>query len=597
MTTARIVRRDTPAFGAWPESVHPVLCRVYAARGVHGLQDAQPKLADLLPPASLGGMDAASALLAQAIREQRRIVVAGDFDCDGATGVAVGVRGLRGLGAGHVTYQVPNRMVHGYGLTPTLVDAMAPLRPELVVTVDHGIACIAGVAAAKARGWQVLVTDHHLPGPTLPCADAIVDPNLLAFERCRHGLAQCDECVQAVRANAAFASKALAGVGVLFYLLLATRQRLRDAGWFDATRPEPDLRVLLDLVAVGTVADMVALDANNRALVAAGLRRLRAGACQPGLRALAEVSGRSLARLTAADIGFSIGPRINAAGRLEDMAIGIECLLADDFEHALGLARTLDGINRERRQMQDTMLDQAVALVAAQVDQAACGVCVHDAQWHPGVVGLVASKLKEQLHRPAVAFAPSGPDGAQWRGSARSIPGFHIRDALAEIDAAQPGLMVRFGGHAMAAGLSIEPANIAAFAQVFDALARERIAPELLDSVILSDGELDADAATLELAQLLREGGPWGQGYPEPVFDGVFAVTQWRVVGERHLKLQLETGGQSFDAIQFGGWHGQPPPARLHIAYRLDVNHWRDAEQLQLLVVHREQADTVSPLA
>lgn len=588
MTTPRIVRRDIVALGDWPESVHPVLRAVYAARGVHDPREVCPRLPDLLPPNALGGMDAASALLADAIGAGRRIVVVGDFDCDGATGVAVGVRGLRMLGARHVAYQVPNRLVHGYGLTPALVEEMEPLRPDLLVTVDNGIACVAGIAAARARGWQVLVTDHHLPGPMLPCADAIVDPNLLAFERCRHGQAQCDECAQDMQVNAAFGSRALAGVGVLFYLLLATRQRLRDAGRFDAAGSEPDLRTLLDLVAVGTVADMVPLDANNRALVAAGLRRLRAGQCQPGLRALAQVAGKPLHRLTASDIGFFIGPRINAAGRLEDMAIGIECLLADDFEHALELAHTLDGINRDRRQMQETMLDEAIAIAAATVDGTVAGVCVRDAQWHPGVVGLVASKLKERLHRPTVAFAPAGPDSEQWRGSARSIPGFHIRDALAQIDAAQPGMIARFGGHAMAAGLSIEPTRIDDFAKAFDAVARAHIAPEMLDAVILSDGQLQPDTLTLELAQALREGGPWGQGHPEPVFDGVFAVTSWRVVGQHHLKLQLETGGLRFDAMHFGGVDLTPPPARIRIAYRLDVNHWRDTVSLQLLVAHRE---------
>ncbi|MBS0463106.1 MAG: DHH family phosphoesterase [Proteobacteria bacterium] len=587
MNHARIVRRDSDAQGDWPADLHPVLRRIFAARGAHCMQAARPKLTDLLPPSALGGIDAASALLAEAIRGDRRIVVVGDFDCDGATGVAVGVRGLRLLGAQHVAYQVPQRMVHGYGLSPALVEAMQPLRPDLLVTVDNGIACVAGVAAARQRGWQVLVTDHHLPGAALPLADAIVDPNLLAFARCRHDLAQCAQCERDVRANAAFAGKSLAGVGVLFYLLLATRARLRDEGWFDASRREPDLSVLLDLVAVGTVADMVVLDVNNRALVAAGLRRLRAGRCQPGLRALAEVSGRALERLTSADIGFSIGPRINAAGRLEDMSVGIECLLTDDAEHALELARTLDGINRQRRQVQDQMLEEAIAIAAASVDSSSAGVCVHDEGWHAGVVGLVASKLKERLHRPVLAFAPAGSDSEEWRGSARSIPGFHIRDALAEIDTRHPGLILRFGGHAMAAGLGLARADLARFAAAFDALARERIAPELLEAVLLSDGELEPAATSLDLAQQLRDAGPWGQGFPEPLFDGRFTVMDWRVVGERHLKLVLQAGGRTFDAIEFGGWLGQPPPAAVHIAYRLDVNHWRDTAALQLLIAHR----------
>lgn len=594
MTTARIVRREAVACGEWPDDVHPVLRRVYAARGVFRPDQARPKLADLLPPDALGGIEAATSLLGDAIRRDRRIVVVGDFDCDGATGVAVGVRGLRMLGARHVAYQVPHRVLHGYGLTPALVAAMEPLRPELVVTVDSGIACLAGVAEAKSRGWQVLVTDHHLPGADLPAADAIVNPNLLSFRRCAHGYAQCEPCASDVRANAAFASRALAGVGVLFYVLLATRRRLRAEGWFDAVqgRAEPDLSTLLDLVAVGTVADMVPLDANNRALVAAGLRRLRAGACQPGLRALADVAGRRLDRLTAGDIGFSIAPRLNAAGRLEDMAIGIECLLDDDASRAVELARTLDAINRERRDVQEGMVADADRFATIGNDEAMrAAVCVHDADWHPGVVGLVASKLKDRLHRPVVAFAPAEPGSDQWRGSARSIPGFHVRDALAEVQATHPGLIGRFGGHAMAAGLTMAGRDIPAFAQAFEDVARARIAPELLEATILSDGELDPADASLDLALQLRSGGPWGQGFPEPVFDGAFEVASWRVVGERHLKLQLvASGGRRFDAIEFGGWRDEPPPASVRIAYRLDVNEWRDASSVQMVVVHREPA-------
>jgi len=560
----RIVRREAPAPGEWP-GVHPVLRRVYAARGVGAPSAIPSRLADLLPPDTLGGIDAAARLLAEAVRTDRRIVVVGDFDCDGATGVAVGVRGLRMLGARHVAFQVPHRVLHGYGLTPGLVDAMEPLRPELVVTVDNGIACHAGIAAAKARGWDVLVTDHHLPGPKLPPADVIVNPNV---------------------PGDGFASKALAGVGVLFYVLLATRRRLREAG----PGADADLSQLLDLVAVGTVADMVPLDANNRILVAAGLRRLREGRCQPGLRALADVAGRRLDRLVANDIGYAIAPRINAAGRLEDMAIGIECLLADDPSRAAELARVLDAINRERRGVQEDMLDDAGRCMAVELADGAAGVCVHDALWHPGVVGLVAGKLKERLHRPVVAFAPSAPGSDEWRGSARSIPGFHVRDALAEIDAAHPGLIQRFGGHAMAAGLGLREADLAAFAEAFQAVARARIAPESLDATVLSDGELGADEVSLDLAQQLRWGGPWGQGFPEPLFDGEFGVASWRVVGERHLKFQLERDGRRVEGIEFGGWNETPPPAAVRIAYRLDVNEWRDTCSVQLVVVHREPA-------
>jgi single-stranded-DNA-specific exonuclease len=570
VTAARIVRREAPACADWPEDVHPVLRRVYAARGLRTHAETKLGLADLLSPALMGGIDAAVSLLVEAIRQDRRIVVVGDFDCDGATGVAVGVRGLRMLGARHVAYRVPHRIEHGYGLTPALVDALRVLDPQVVVTVDNGIACHSGIAAAKAQGWSVLVTDHHLPGAVLPPADAIVNPNL---------------------AGDIFPSKALAGVGTLFYLLLATRQRLRGEGWFDISRfaqGEPDLACLLDLVAVGTIADMVPLDANNRVLVAAGLRRMRKGQCLPGLRALVEVAGRRLDRLGASDIGFFVAPRLNAAGRLEDMAIGVECLLSDDPAHAAELARTLDAINRERRDVQESMLDDASLLVAATAAGSAVSVCVRDARWHPGVVGLVASKLKDRLHRPVIAFAPAAEAGGEWRGSARSIPGFHIRDALAEVDAMHPGLIRRFGGHAMAAGLSLMQGELDAFAAAFETAASRRIAPELLEAVVMSDGELGPGEFGLDLARRLRDGGPWGQGFPEPQFDGRFEVRSWRVVGERHLKYELDGFGARIDAIEFGGWTGEPPPPSLRIVYRLDINTWRDRESAQLVIVHRE---------
>ncbi|MCM2335686.1 MAG: DHH family phosphoesterase, partial [Pseudomonas sp.] len=418
MASPVLRRRPVPDPAQWPAGLPPLLARVYAARGATTLEDAQPKLTHLLPPDSMGGMDRAVELLADAIAADRRIVVVGDFDCDGATACAVGVRGLRLLGARNVAHAVPNRMVHGYGLSPALVDDLAALQPELIVTVDHGIACHAGIAAAKARGWQVLVTDHHLPGETLPPADAIVDPN---------------------QRGDAFPSKALAGVGVMFYVLLALRRHLRAHGRL--AEPQPDLSVLLDLVAVGTVADLVPLDANNRALVSAGLRRLRAGHGCAGLRALVEVAGRDASRLTAADIGFAIGPRLNAAGRLEDMALGIECLLTDDAAQAREIAALLNEINGERRAVQQQMTDEAeVALARVSLGDAVppLAVCLFDAQWHPGVVGLVASKIKERLHRPVIAFAPAEPGATTLRGSARSIPGFHIRDALADVAARHP---------------------------------------------------------------------------------------------------------------------------------------------------------------
>jgi len=558
----RIVRRPAAPIGDWPDHVPAVLRRVYAARGIASHADAELRLADLLPPDALGGIGAASALLADAIRNDRRIVIVGDFDCDGATGTAVGVRGLRLLGARNVAYQVPHRVLHGYGLSPALVEAMAPLQPELVVTVDNGIACHAGVAAARALGWQVLITDHHLPGAQLPDANAIVNPNCSGDE---------------------FPSKALAGVGVLFYLLLATRRLLR-------LDPQPDLSSLLDLVAVGTVADMVPLDANNRRIVAAGLHRLRRGQCQPGLRALAEVAGRRLEQLTASDIGFAIAPRLNAAGRLEDMALGVECLLADDPTRALELAQILDGINAERRGLQQLMVEDADELLRHAVDASASAICVFDPSWHPGVIGLVASRLKDRLHRPVIAFAPAECGSDDLRGSARSIPGLNIRDALVAVDTARPGLIGRFGGHAMAAGLSLPCAHLDDFIATFVAHASATLDPALLQQDVLSDGPLVADEISRETAQLLRMAGPWGQGFAEPVFDGEFDVLDWRPVGHKHLKLKLRGPGTDaiLNAIQFGGWNGALAPSRVRIAYQLDLDDYRDRNGVQLLVRHLE---------
>jgi single-stranded-DNA-specific exonuclease len=571
MTITRTIhRRDCVVGDDWPATVPPLLRRVYSARGAHDHASARPRLADLLPPDDLLGLDAATALLADAIANDRHVLVVGDFDCDGATACATAVRGLRMLGAARVSHAVPNRMVHGYGLSPALVEELAALQPELLVTVDHGIACHAGIAAAKAHGWQVLVTDHHLPGDALPPADAIVNPN---------------------QRGDGFGSKMLAGVVVIYYVRRALRRRLREAGRFDDGGP--DLSTLLDLVAVGTVADLVPLDANNRALVSAGLRRLRAGQGCAGLQALVEVSGRRAEALTAADIGFAVAPRLNAAGRLEDMALGIECLLCDDPAQARALAAVLDGINAERRAVQQQMVGEAEIALAAVPDAASApriAHCLFDAQWHPGVIGLVASKLKERLHRPVIAFAPGEPGGTLLRGSARSIPGFHIRDALARVEAAQPGLMDRFGGHAMAAGLSLPQVNFEAFESAFLEAATAMIGPELLHDTIASDGELPADAFDIRNACALRDGGPWGQGFPEPLFDGEFTVLSWRPVGTHHLKLELGLAGLRLQAIEFGGWTGTQPPGRVRIAYRLAPDDYRGGNAIQLVVVHREAA-------
>lgn len=572
----RIRRRDVPAHGPWPVHVPPVLQRIYAARGVVNAAGAELKLARLLPPEALGRIDAAVALLAAAIAGDRHVVVVGDFDCDGATGTAVAVRGLRLLGARRVSYRVPHRHRHGYGLSPALVDELASLRPapDLVLTVDSGIACHAGVAAAKAHGWQVLVSDHHLPGATLPDADAIVDPNLDGDP---------------------FPSKALAGVGVVFYLLLALRRHLREAGAF-AAGTEPDLSTLLDLVAVGTVADLVPLDYNNRLLVAAGLRRLREGRAQPGLQALIAIAGRDAAALDAGDIGYALAPRLNAAGRLEDMALGIECLLTDDASRAHELAAVLDRINGERRVLQDRMVEQAEALADAMPAPAGAlppVFCLHDAGWHAGIVGLVASRLKDRLHRPVVAFAPAEGEDGWLKGSARSIPGVHLRDALAAVDAREPGLIARFGGHAMAAGLTLAAAALERFRAALAVEIEGRLAPDLLAGELASDGELAAHELDRPLADALRLAGPWGQGFPEPVFDGEFSVREWRAVGGRHLKMRLlaDGGATPVPAIQFGAWTGVPSPARVRIAYQLATDDFGGRSGVQLLVRALEPVD------
>ena len=548
----------------------PLLQRLYAARGVTDATQAQPKLAQLHAPELMGSMQAAVSLLADAIAGNERILVVGDFDCDGATACAVGVRGLRMLGARDVVHAVPNRMLHGYGLSPSLVAELAPLNPGLLVTVDHGIACHAGVNAAKALGWKVLVTDHHLPGEQLPPADAIVDPNINGD---------------------AFPSKALAGVGVIFYVLMALRRHLRGQGAY-ASVPEPDLLTLLDLVAVGTVADLVALDDNNRALVSAGLRRLRNGQGCVGLQALIEASGRDAARLSASDIGFALGPRLNAAGRLEDMALGIELLLTEDRAQAREIATTLEQINAERRAVQQLMTDDAELAVSRAVLTAEgvrpMAACLFDAQWHPGVVGLVASKMKDRLHRPVIAFAPSEPGGDSLRGSARSIPGFHIRDALALVNASHPGLIEKFGGHAMAAGLSLPHAQLAAFEQAFVEVVERTLDPLSLQQRLLTDGELLPQELDFAHAEALRLAGPWGQGFPEPLFDGHFQVARWQVLKEKHLKLSLRVPGRAepVSAIHFSGWTGNAPANQVHIAYRLVSDDYRGGGAIQLIVEH-----------
>ena len=570
MKPQKIVRRQPVGMAdAMPGSMHPVLRRLYAARGVASARDIDHRLANLLPPQTLGGIDAACALLEDALRGHERIVVVGDFDADGATGTAVAVRGLRALGAADVGYAVPNRLRHGYGLSPAIVGEILARNPRLLITVDNGIAAHAGVAAARAHGMRVVVTDHHLPGASLPDANAIVNPNA---------------------PGDGFASKALAGVGVMFYLLLALRARLRRSGWF-SERAEPDLSTLLDLVALGTVADLVPLDYNNRVLVEAGLRRIRAGRACPGVVGLLEDGKRDPARAVASDLAFAVAPRINAAGRLEDMSIGIECLLCDDPTRARQLAATLGAINSERRELQSAMVDQAAAAVrdrmsAVGADGLAHGVVLFDPGWHQGVVGLVASKLKEALGRPVIACAAAAEGSDEVKASGRSIAGFHLRDALAEIDAREPGLLLRFGGHAMAAGLSLRRQDIDAFSVLFDSVVRERLGAQQLSPELCTDGELAAQDFTLDLAQQLRFGGPWGQGFPEPLFDGVFDVEGWKVVGERHLRLVLRAQGSvaPLTAMYFDAEELMPPPRRLRAVYQLEADEWDGTPRLRLLV-------------
>ncbi|OWP50477.1 single-stranded-DNA-specific exonuclease RecJ [Pseudomonas nitroreducens] len=548
----------------------PLLTRLYAARGVQRAAELDKGLARLIPYQQLKGVDAAVELLVDALEKGQRILYVGDFDADGATASSVGVLALRMLGAAWVDYLVPNRFEYGYGLTPEIVAVALEKRPDLLVTVDNGISSIDGVAAAKAAGLRVLVTDHHLPGPELPAADAIVNPNQPGCE---------------------FPSKAMAGVGVIFYVMLALRARLRERGWFAARGiAEPNLAELLDLVSLGSVADVVPLDANNRILVHQGLARIRAGRARPGLRALLEVAGRDCRRITSTDLGFILGPRLNAAGRLDDMSLGIELLLCEDESVARDMAVQLDQLNQDRKAIEQGMQREALAqLKELPMEEMPFGLCLFDPEWHQGVIGILASRLKERYHRPTIAFADAG-DGTL-KGSARSVPGFHIRDALDAVAARHPGLISKFGGHAMAAGLSLPQENFGAFAAAFDAEVRRQLDEEDLTGRLLSDGQLGAEEFHLELARALRQAGPWGQHFPEPLFHGIFQIIQQRVVGERHLKLVLKTecGSLQLDAIAFNIdreiWPN-PTVRWAEVAYKLDVNEFRGNETVQLMVAH-----------
>jgi single-stranded-DNA-specific exonuclease len=565
-----IVKRTVTTQAELPDELSPLLRRIYAARNVSDATELDYTLARLLPPEQLDGLAEAAELLAGVISRQGSILIVGDFDADGATSCALCVRALRAMGAHDVSYLVPNRFEYGYGLTPEIVEVASRRRPELLMTVDNGIASIAGTAAARAAGMRVLITDHHLPGAALPEADAIVNPSLPGNR---------------------FPSKALAGVGVAFYVLLAVRAQLRAAGWFTASgQAEPNLAQWLDLVALGTVADVVPLDRNNRILVQQGLLRIRAGQCVPGISALLEAGKRKSARVVAADLGFVAGPRLNAAGRLEDMSLGIECLLTDDEQAARAMAAQLDELNRDRREIEADMQAQAlVAIERLQLDaDLPVGLCLFDPDWHQGVIGILAARIRERVHRPVIAFARAG--AGIIKGSARSVEGLHIRDVLDAVATRHPELLQRFGGHAMAAGLSLAEPDFEQFAAAFDAEVTRHLDRDALLTRLYSDGELDDDELSLETAQQLRAAGPWGQGFPEPLFDGQFDILGQRVVGERHLRLTVKPAGgqQAIEAIAFNTGALPVSCQRARLAYRLDVNEFRGLVSPQLVVEYLE---------
>ncbi|ECG7889492.1 single-stranded-DNA-specific exonuclease RecJ [Salmonella enterica] len=563
-------RREADETAELPADLPPLLRRLYASRGVRSARELERSVKGMLPWQQLSGIDNAVEILYNAFREGTRIIVVGDFDADGATSTALSVLGMRALGCDNISYLVPNRFEDGYGLSPEVVDQAKARGAQLIVTVDNGISSYAGVAHAKTLGIPVIVTDHHLPGDTLPDAEAIINPNLRDCE---------------------FPSKSLAGVGVAFYLMLALRTFLRDKGWFDERSiAPPNLAELLDLVALGTVADVVPLDANNRILTWQGLSRIRAGKCRPGIKALLEISNRDPQQLAASDLGFALGPRLNAAGRLDDMSVGVALLLCDNLGEARVLASELDALNQTRKEIEQGM--QAEALILCEKLERSSetlpgGLAMYHPEWHQGVVGILASRIKERFHRPVIAFAPAG-DGTL-KGSGRSIQGLHMRDALERLDTLYPDLMIKFGGHAMAAGLSLEEHKFEQFQQRFGELVTEWLDPALLQGEVISDGPLSATEMSMEVAQLLRDAGPWGQMFPEPLFDGRFRLLQQRLVGERHLKVMVEPvgGGPLLDGIAFNidttCWPDNGV-REVELAYKLDINEFRGNRSLQIII-------------
>ncbi|MBQ0834265.1 single-stranded-DNA-specific exonuclease RecJ [Marinobacter sp.] len=574
MTPKKILRRPHPdSVPAWGQDLPPLLRRLYAARGVTSDDQLSYTLRHLASPFELRGIERAVELLADAIAQNQRVLVLGDFDADGATSTAVAMLGLSMLGLQSIDFRVPSRFADGYGLTPGIIERLQleDELPDLLVTVDNGISAIEGVKAARDLGIKVVVTDHHLAGETLPDADAIVNPN---------------------QPGCAFLSKNAAGVGVMFYVLTALRKKLREAGRLP--QPEPNLGTLLDLVALGTVADVVPLDHNNRIFVEQGLRRIRQGEARPGILALLEVAGREHANISSTDLGFVVGPRLNAAGRLDDMSVGIACLLADSPDEARRLARELDTFNRERRTIEKDMKAQAQDLLASMsldLEGLPWGLALFDQDWHQGVIGILAARVREQTNRPTIAFAPD-ENGVDVKGSARSIPGLHIRDVLAVVDSRHPGVMKKFGGHAMAAGMTLARNDFDAFTEAFDRAVRDTLTAADLEAAITTDGPLSSAELSLETAALLKRAGPWGQHFPEPLFDGEFRVVSQRIVGENHLKLVLQPidGSGIIDGIAFNTGPEVPDYTRTgaRVVYKPDANTFRGRTNLQLLVDYLE---------
>ncbi|MEQ1635303.1 MAG: single-stranded-DNA-specific exonuclease RecJ [Methylococcales bacterium] len=570
-----ILPRPTPRVADHLGEMDPVLKRIFFSRGVRSLAELDRSLSVLPSPWLLSGMEQMVSELLLILDKQLRVTIVADFDADGATSCVVALKGLRLLGLKQVNFIVPNRFEYGYGLTPEIVELAKSQQPDAIITVDNGISSIDGVLAAKSAKIKVLITDHHLPGSKLPAADAIVNPNL---------------------PGDTFPSRNLAGVGVMFYVLMALRSRLRENNWFAIQgMPEPNLAQLLDYVALGTVADVVALDQLNRVLVHQGLLRIRSGRSSPGLRELIQISGRSMATLSASDLGFSLGPRLNAAGRMDDMSLGIQCLLTDDAELAKHIALQLDELNKDRRDVEGQMKIEAMSLLndMKAFDEAhlPAGVCLYDQEWHQGVIGILASRIKDRLHRPVIAFAPAGKD--EIKGSARSIPGVHIRDVLSDLAAAHPKLLSKFGGHAMAAGLSLKMHDYPAFTLAFDGIVRGHLKSVDLEQKIFSDGELDEQHVCIEFAENLAHAGTWGQAFPEPIFNGEFDVVQARILGGQHLKVVLRKQGSDLliDAIAFyieqaEQWLGI---RKLKAAYKLDINEYRGQRSVQLILQYVEK--------